>query len=67
MSEMNKLCKGCLVAIMCDNIYEAICEICPLAHSGNEKECPCVNCLVKSMCQRSCSEFHYIDDEINRY
>ena len=46
----NKECHGCYVHLEFEQ-----CTVEPLNHHG--KECPCLTCLVKSMCQKSCDKW----------
>lgn len=42
-----KECKGCTLNI----------ERCMILRYGNVKECPCLSCLVKVVCNEACSKF----------
>ena len=44
----NLACEGC----------RNITKVCFIYLLLNSKVCPCINCLVKSMCQVDCENFH---------
>jgi hypothetical protein len=52
--EINKLCKGCFILRMCDENQQPLHTGCNIAKSKNEGLCPCINCLVKTMCRSGC-------------
>jgi hypothetical protein len=52
MAYNNEICKGCWV-----NIWSTMkCMKIPIK---GDKVCPCINCIVKSMCSEICKEFLY--------
>ena len=48
-------CKGCKSYELIDNGDIRVCSECDIL---DNKECPCINCLVKVMCTNFCS--HYL-------
>jgi hypothetical protein len=44
----NELCQGCLTNNQCDQT--------PI------KDCPCIRCIVKSMCRDACEEYEIFID-----
>lgn len=60
---INELCKGCYSSKLVDmgspDLTKIMCAIRPV-HKG--VTCPCVTCLVKSMCQQGCEEYKAFGD-----
>jgi len=58
---MDKLCKGCTSytlgkvgdLILDDNLLNYEC----LRHKIKDINCPCINCLVKPMCESPCDDY----------
>jgi hypothetical protein len=48
---MNPLCRGCRYSKLGDVRAKSICIIAKLQIEG---KCPCINCLVKVMCNKQC-------------
>jgi hypothetical protein len=48
--ERDKYCHGCLVGYNSD-VY------CSPRERGFEKNCPCVNCLIKPICDQPCEKY----------
>ena len=51
----NEKCRGCPV-------YEQDCYLCQFSNPTSQKpitveECPCIDCIVKVMCEKPCSKF----------
>lgn len=55
MSYLDKECKGCHRCHRIDLERESVCVIKPQHAKGNC--CPCLNCIVKSMCSEVCEEY----------
>ena len=47
-----KLCEGCISY----NSFDKVCMYHTPRTKGNQK-CPCVNCIVKTMCIETCDDF----------
>ena len=45
---MNKLCRGCRFSKLRDT------SLCLIVRARSEKKCPCINCLVKVICNKNC-------------
>ena len=54
MNEMNKLCKGCYTyeQYKKNPKYGVECA----GYKIRDKNCPCMNCLIKVMCLKACDE-----------
>ena len=62
----NKICKGCRTYTQKDNLEtSALCDLRPHAHTNHW--CPCLTCLVKSMCNDPCDEFGKYLDILNKF
>jgi len=48
----NEVCKGCLALRYSRGVISCSFSI------KDGKVCPCVNCIVKTMCNIGCEEFH---------
>lgn len=46
-------CKGCRMY----NRYMSNCEIGIIPHVSKTKHCPCINCLLKMICNDACKEY----------
>ena len=55
MSNNNEMCRGCIFYKNKDN---ATCKLYPVK---DNKVCPCVSCIVKSMCIVTCEDFDNFD------
>jgi len=54
----NDICKGCIFE---DGETKSCCKI---KDKGKDKECPCIECLLKGMCMNTCPAYSRILDEI---
>lgn len=63
---MENECKGCL---SCPN-DQITCKVGMVPHLSETESCPCLNCLVKGVCDETCYEFrkytrqHFIYEEM---
>jgi len=53
-------CKGCVAY---DNLESKSCKI---YISGKSKECPCITCIVKVMCNKACEPYYHLRRIVNK-
>ena len=59
------LCKGCNSKLEeNDSIF---CRSSSVPNMSNSKLCPCSNCLIKSVCERSCHNFTEYVNKVNQF
>ena len=59
---MDKNCEGCRTLVLDTKPY---CKA--GVYRKDEKDCPCGNCLIKSMCTKSCDIFNEFTDQLVNY
>ena len=53
MTNNEEICQGCLTY----NVHNPVCRLTPIKGVKDDEICPCLNCLIKSMCTDPCDHF----------
>lgn len=50
------ICRGCDVASAGKNDYKEVSKLCTRVRRGTEEGCPCIECLLKPICNEGCEK-----------